>query len=86
MLYKYSHHLAVTQAPATKAKSLVKAMAFIGHVLGVTSAIESIRSPRLKGSTWAQHAGKRIAEGRSPFYRGAGVPASGCCRGSEGSD
>ena len=67
LAYKYIHDLAVTQAPATKARSMVKALAFLGHVLGVESALCVVKSPRLKGSTWAQYAGKRITEGRSPF-------------------
>ena len=65
--YKYVNFMRSSGAPASRARSFVKAMAMIRHAFVIDSIDPILKSTRLKGSAWAQFACKRVTVGRDPF-------------------
>ena len=65
--HKYVNFMRSSGAPASRARSFVKAMAMIRHAFVIDSIDPILKSTRLKGSAWAQFACKRVTVGRDPF-------------------
>ena len=68
--YRVLQHLKKTQAAASKAGSVLKALSFAAHLFGMEGGSRKIKSERVRGAAWAMFAAKGVAQGRSPFTVG----------------